>query len=224
MPLQYRKTLTVSAASAAAVAASQTPAGAGNLTLTASTVTLPNGGQRPSITSAGSDISNRTFTFYGTDRAGNSMSMAMTGPGAGLRVILPATMLTITRVAISGVAAGAITVGYAAQADLNPLPLDTRADPTNVSLTIQSFTGAGTPAATVRFTQSNVQDTDASMAPPTYNLGDVVWFNHATLVAQTAAATGSFDKPVNAVSLFLDGNDQAASVAFIVLQGTSGVS
>lgn len=225
MTVQYRKTLTVSAASANAVATSQTPAGAGNLTLTSATVTLPNGGQRPSVTSAGADISNRTFTFTGTDRAGNPMSMSMTGPGAGLRVILPATMATITNVAISGVAAGAITVGYAAQADLNPLPLDTRSTPTNISLTLQGFTGAGTPAATVRFTQSVVQDVvGLSGSRSTYNLGTVVWFNHATLVAQTAAATGNFDKPVAATSVFLDGNDQAASVDFIVLQGTSGIS
>lgn len=221
MPLQYRKTLTVSAASANAVATSQTPSGAGNLTLTSSTVTLPNGGQRPSVTSAGADISNRTLTFYGTDRAGNTMSMTMTGPGAGLRVVLPVTMATITRAAISGAAAGAITVGYAAQADLNPLPLDTRSDPTDVSLTLQSFTGAGTPAATVRFTQSEVQQTEPNT---TYDPAALVWFNHATLVAQTAAATGNFDKPVNAVSVFLDGNDLAATVDFIVLQGTSGVS
>lgn len=221
MPLQYRKTLTVSAASANAVATSQTPSAAGNLTLTSSTVTLPNGGQRPSVTSAGSDISNRTLTFYGTDRAGNTMSMAMTGPGAGLRVVLPATMATINRVAISGLAAGAITVGYAAQADTSPLPLDTRSDPTNVSLTIQGFTGGGTPAATVRFTQSRVQQTEPNTA---FDPAALVWFNHATLAAQTAAATGNFDKPVVATSLFLDGNDQAASVDFIVIQGTSGVS
>ena len=220
MPLQYRKTLTVSAASAAAVASSQTPSGAGNLTLTSSTVTLPNGGQRPSITSGGADISNRTFTFTGTDRSGNAMSMSMTGPGAGLRVVLPATMATITNVAISGAAAGAITVGYAAQADLNPLPLSRNADPTNVSLTLQSFTGSGTPAATVRFTQSRVffdaQDATA------YNLGTVVWFNHPTLVSQTSAATGGIDRPVVAVSCFLDGNDQAATVDFIVIQSQSG--
>lgn len=227
MTVQYRKTLTVSAASANAVATSQTPSGAGNLTLTSATVTLPNGGQRPSITSAGSNIANRTFTFTGKDRAGNAMTMSMTGPGAGLTVVLPATMSEISNVAISGAAAGAITVGYAAQADLNPLPLDTRSSPTDISLTLQNFTGAGTPAATVRFTQDRVQDTSGYVgagATPAYNLGNVIWFNHATLVAQTAAGTGNYNKPVVATSVFLDGNAQAASVDFIVLQGTTGIS
>lgn len=231
MTVQYRKTLTVSAASANAVATSQTPSGAGNLTLTSATVTLPNGGQRPSVTSAGGDISNRTFAFTGTDRAGNPMTMSMTGPGAGLTVVLPATMATITNVAISDAAASAITVGYAAQADLNPLPLDTRSSPTDISLTLQNFTGAGTPAATVRFTQDPVQGLSGFNAgfnspglAPAYNLGNLIWFNHATLVAQTAAATGSYDKPVVATSVFLDGNAQAASVDFIVLQGTTGIS
>lgn len=215
MAIRFRKTVTVSAANANFVATSQTPGAAGNLTLTSSTVTLPNDGQRPSVTSAGADISTRTFTFYGTDGNGNSMSMAMTGPGAGLRVVLPATMKTITRVAISGAAAGAITVGYAAQADTNPIPLDTTQMATNVSLTIQNFTGSGTPAVTARFTQSNIYSTS-------YNLGDVIWFNHATLVSQTAAVTGNIDYPVVACSFFLDGNLQAATVDVILTQGTSG--
>jgi len=220
MPLQYRKTVTVSAASAAAVAASQTPGAAGNLTLTSSTVTLPNQGQRPSVTSAGADISNRTFTFTGFDYSGNAFRLAMTGPGAGLTVVLPATMYQITNVAISGAAAGAITVGYAAQADLAPLPLDRFADPTNVCLTLQNFTGAGTPAATVRFTQSrvfyNAQDTTS------FNAGTLVWFSHPTMASQTANATGGIDRPVVAVSCFLDGNSQAATVDFIVIQSQSG--
>jgi hypothetical protein len=217
MPLQYRKTLTVSAANTTAVAAAQTRVGAGNLTLASATVTLPNGGQRPSLTSTG-NLSAVTFTFTGTDRAGNPMSMSMAGPNNNT-VVLPATMATITQLASSGTVGTNTSAGYAARADLNPLPLDLRSSPTDVSLTIQGFTGAGTPAATVRFTQDNVQKFDGS-----YNLGSVVWFNHATLVAQTAAATGNFDKPVVACSLFLDGNDQAASVDFIVLQGTTGVS
>ncbi len=223
MTVQYRKTLTVSAASATAIAGSQTPGAAGNLTLASSTVTLPNAGQRPKVISAGADISNRTFTFTGTDSNGTAMTKSMTGPGAGLTVILPATMLTVTNVAISGAAAGAITVGYAAQDDLMPLPLDTRSDPTNVSLALQNFTGAGTPQATVRFTQDPIFALNA-FGNSTFNLGTLVWFNHATLAAQTAAATGSFDKPVVACSVFLDGISGAATVDFIVIQGTSGVS
>lgn len=216
MPLQYRKTLTVSAANTTAVAAAQTRVGAGNITLASSTVTLPNGGQRPSLTSTG-NISAVTFTFTGTDRAGNAMSMAMAGPNNNT-VILPATMATITQLATSGTVGTNTSAGYADQADTNPLPLDTIYDPTNVSLTLQNFTGSGTPEATVRFTQNNVQAFDG-----TYNLGTVIWFNHATLVAQTAAATGNFDKPVVACGLFLDGSGAAATVDFIVIQG-QGVS
>lgn len=211
MPLQYRKTLTVSAADTNDVAALQTLGGAGNMTLTSSTVTLPNGGQRPSLTSTG-NISARTFTFTGTDRAGNAMSMSMAGPNNNT-VILPATMATITQIAVDGAVGTNTSAGYADQADTNPLPLDTIYDPTNVSLTLQNFTGSGTPEATVRFTQDNVQAFDGS-----YNLGDTIWFNHATLVAQTVPATGNFDKPVVACGLFLDGSGAAASVDFIVIQ------
>lgn len=209
MPLQYRKTLTVSAASTTAVAAAQTLVGAGNMTLASSTVTLPNGGQRPQLTSTG-NISAVTFTWYGTDRLGNAMSMSMAGPNNNT-VILPATMATVTRVAADGAVGTNTSAGYAAQADLAPLPLDLSSDATNVSLTAIIVSGAGTPSYTVRFTQSNVQDA-------TLNPGAYVWFNHASLVAQTASATGNFAYPVVATSLFLDGVSGAASADFIVIQ------
>lgn len=205
MPLQYRKTIVVSAASTTAVAASQTPGAAGNLSLTSATVTLPNGGQRPEIVST-SDISNRTFTFTGTDRIGNPMTATLTGPN-NATVILPFTMATITNIAISGAAAGALTVGYAAQADLAPLPLDIYPSPTNVSLTCEIVSGS--PTYTVYFTQDNVQDA-------TLNPGSYVWIAHATLVSQTATATGNFSAPVVATSLFVSG---ASTMTFIVLQG-----
>src|SRR5688572_24398910 len=109
MTLQYRKTLTVSAEDTTAVAAGQTRVGAGNLTLTSDTVTLPNGGQRPSLTSTG-NLSAVTFTFTGTDRAGNLMSMSMAGPNNNT-VVLPATMLTITQLASSGTVGTSTSAG-----------------------------------------------------------------------------------------------------------------
>lgn len=208
MPLQYRKTLTVSAASTTAVAALQAPAAAGTLTL--ANGTLPNGGQRPTLT-ATTDLSARTFTFVGTDRIGNAVTTTLAGPNNNT-VTLPMTLATITSIAYTGGTMGAATIsaGYAAQADLAPLPLDLSSDATNVSLTCVIVSGASTPAYTVRFTQSNVQD--ATLSPASY-----VWFNHSSLVAQTASATGNFAAPVVAVSVFLDGGG-AASVDFVVIQ------
>jgi hypothetical protein len=214
MALQYSGTLKVSAANTTAVAALQTLVGAGNLTLASSTVTLPNGGQRPSLTcSGGLNLSGVTFTFTGTDRAGNAMTMSMAGPN-NTTVVLPATMGTITNIASSGaVAATGVSAGYAAQADTNPLPLDTRSDPTNVSITLKNFTGSATPQATVRFTQDPVFTFDG-----TFNSGNLIWFNHATLVAQTAAGTGNFAFPVVAAGVFLDGEGSAATVDYVFLQ------
>lgn len=212
MPLQYRKTLTVSAANTTAVAAAQTLGDAGNMTLVSSPVTLPNGGQRPSLTSTG-NISGVTFTFTGTDRIGNAISKSMAGPNNNT-VVLPATFATITQVAADGAVGTNTSAGYAAQADLSPLPLDLSSDPANVSVAVQNLSGSATPAYTVRYTQSNVQD--ASLNP-----GDYVWTNHASLVAQTADASGNFAWPVVAVSLFLDGQGSAASADFVVLQSVN---
>lgn len=206
MALVYRKTLTVSAASTNGVATTQTPSGAGDLTLVSATVTLANTGQRPEIVTL-ADLSNRTFTFYGTEvGTGRSMVYSMAGPNATTG-IAGISFATITRVAISGAAAGALTVGWAAQADTQPFPLDLIYAPTDVS-----FAGiivSGSPTFTVRFTMDDVQDQTADP-------GSRVWFNHPSVTAQTSNATGNFGKPVTACSLYVS----AASVMnFIILQG-----
>lgn len=101
------------AAAATAVAASQTPGGAGILTING---TLASGGvatfdigRRVSIASAAND-SNHTFTITGTDRRGNPQSESLTGPNTGA-VSSVLDYLTVTQVAISAAATGAITVG-----------------------------------------------------------------------------------------------------------------
>ena len=95
------------------VCTSQTPASAGNLTINGAQAS----GGVASFTAArqitiasSSDISNRTFTITGTDAAGNAQVETITGPN-NATVTTTGYFKTITQIAISGAAAGALTVG-----------------------------------------------------------------------------------------------------------------
>lgn len=100
--------------SATKVAGSQTPAGAGNLTLAANTVAL-NPDQYVYITTA-ADETAVTFTVYGTDRNGTSVVESIAGVDTDV-VSSTKKWAVITRIAVDGATAGAITVGaYSAAA------------------------------------------------------------------------------------------------------------
>lgn len=103
--------ITIAAGDPDGISLSQTPTAA--LTITGAFAT---GGvatlsppQRVSITST-SDISNRTFTIVGTDRYGNAQTEVLTGPN-NTTVYTLADFATVTSITISGLAAGALTVG-----------------------------------------------------------------------------------------------------------------
>lgn len=106
-------TVTLAAASANNIALSQTPAGAGNLTLSGSTVS--NGvatldAQRQVIvTSAGNDTT-KTFTVYGTNASNVPIQQSIAGGNAGA-VATSLSFLTVTRVAVSAATASTVTVG-----------------------------------------------------------------------------------------------------------------
>jgi len=100
--------ISIPAADADYVATTQTPVGAGNLTLTSSTVTL-SPAQKISITSDGNE-SARTFVVTGTTIDGAAQTENFTGPNAtttnGTKYFA-----TVTNVSISGAGTGNITVG-----------------------------------------------------------------------------------------------------------------
>ncbi len=206
MAFGYRRTLTVSAASTNGVATTQTPLGAGNLTLASTTVTLPNSGQRPQIVTL-ADLSALTFTFYGTLPLTNvAASYAMTGPNATTK-IAGITFATITRVAISGAAGGALTVGWAAQADTGPLAMDLRMNPTDIGF--GCIVDSGAPTYTAQFTLDDIYASD-------YNPATAKWWDHPIVAAQTADNTGNFGKPISACRLYMTG---AGTMRFQVWQG-----
>ena len=69
-------------------------------------------GKRPSIISAGSDESGKTFTVIGTDMSGNAQTEVITGPAANATVIGLKTFQTISSITPSADTSGSITLGF----------------------------------------------------------------------------------------------------------------
>lgn len=110
-------------ADADGIAQSQTPAGAGNLTINGAGVMADDGSasfyigkvrllpaRRVTVTTA-ADESAKTITVYGTDRSGNAIEETLTGPNTTTGTTNK-VFGSVSRVAISAAAAGAITVGW----------------------------------------------------------------------------------------------------------------
>ena len=69
-------------------------------------------GKRPSIISAGSDESGKTFTVIGTDMSGNAQTEVIAGPAANATVIGLKTFQTISSITPSADTSGSITLGF----------------------------------------------------------------------------------------------------------------
>lgn len=210
MGVVYRKTLTVSAASATGVAAAQTVGvGGGNLTLTSSTVTLPNTGQRPELVSV-ADLSGVNVTLYGTTYHGRTITYTTVGPNGTL--VIPWTFYTITRIAVSATTgANTISAGWAAQADLPMIPADYRYNPSDISFSC--VISSGSPTYTARFTMDDPQDS-------TLDATSFKWFDHPIVASQTADNTGNYGKPITASSLYVNG---ASTMKYVSIQGVGAI-
>jgi hypothetical protein len=108
------------------VCKAQTTAGAGNLVINGD---LASGGvatfgeqQRVTLYSA-ADLRALTFTVYGTTKAGDTISEAITGPNAGT-VTATANFKTTTRVAVSGAVGTNVTVGISNALETGWMSLD----------------------------------------------------------------------------------------------------
>jgi hypothetical protein len=172
-------------ASANNIALSQTPGAAGSLTLNGSTVS---GGvatldvARQVLLTTTDNESANTFTFYGTDWAGNSISETMTGPNntTGTTVL---SYKTITKITTSGAAGAALTVGTTTTASSPWIRLDEWGLP-NVSKQCD-VTG------TVNYTVEQSMD-DPNAFANAVNPNAMTWVNDPDLqfVGATAAALG----------------------------------
>lgn len=190
-PKQF--TMTLVTPSATNICASQTPGGAGNLTING---TLASGGAVAMSDGylltivSGADISNRTLTVTGTDADGQAQTETITGPNV-TTVTGTKYFKTVSQIAISGAAAGALTVGTSDAAVLKTVPVSNRFHYSEVIGLMVDVTG--TANYTVQYTMQDVQN---SAQPST-----LTWLSHDTMVAATADAGGNFVVPISALRM-----------------------
>ena len=172
------------------IAASQTPGGAGNLTIAGA---LASGG---TVTLAhahlvtiwgGSDESGKTFTVYGADSRGLSISEAVTGPNNST-VSTTLYFKTITRIAVNAATAGAVIAGVNGLSVGPWLPQNRGMDDFELSASVDI---SGTMTADVQHTLNNVQNANEALSIGT----------HGSLASLTADADGNYDFPVCAIRL-----------------------
>lgn len=218
--LRFTSTVTSNAASSNSVATSQTPSGSGNLTLTSSSVSFGTSSAQYVTIISGSNISNRTLTVTGTNIYDQTFSQALTGPN-NATVTSTLAFKTVTNVAISGSAAGALTVGNSAYAEGLMYVADPAANP--FSIGFGTIITSGSPTWTVQHTFDSVMTnantggfTGPNTTAYTYSSTSNTWFNHPIVAAVTANSDGNYAFPVTAIKLTLSA---AGAVKVILMQG-----
>ena len=164
---------------------SQTPAVAGNLTLTATAATGWTNGHLITFTSVG-DISARVFTIYGTDSDGLSITDTVTG--VNTTGTTTKYFKTVTRVAVDALCAFALTVGnntLTASAIIIP---DVHISPFQIGAQLEF---SGTATAKLQYSINNPDSISK------------VWFDDAVITGKSAsyynqftALSGVFNPPV----------------------------
>ena len=115
MPRLHKIDIDPVAVDADGICASQTPSGAGNLLLNGALTsggvyTSADGGARQMSFTSASDETGDTYTVTGTDADGRAQTEAVTGPSS-TTVESTKYFLTVTQIATSGAATGALTFG-----------------------------------------------------------------------------------------------------------------
>jgi hypothetical protein len=198
-------TRTLATADADGIAQAQQLVGAGSLTLNGalvvSGVAQLTQQRKVGISSTG-NLSSVTFTVYGTNEAGISISESLAGPNNNT-VSTTLDFLTVTQVAASGAVATDVTVGTTGVGASAPIPLDLYLDPFNVSLFIDV---TGTVDVTAQYTGDN--DVLTSVGPFT-------WFNHTDLTNETSDSVGTIISPVTAVRLVTNSGTGTAELTVL---------
>ncbi len=123
-------TLTADVLDRDGISIAETMSGAGDMAITGdlaaggvATLDIP---RHIGIYAAGNEAA-KTFTVYGTDRNGNSISEAITGPNAGT-VNGSKNFKTVTQIAVSAATAGNVEVGTTNEFDSQIVPVNSYAD------------------------------------------------------------------------------------------------
>ena len=196
------------------ISTSQTPGGAGNLTITGAlasggvaTLTPLTGMQERQvrIACAGAD-SGRTFTVYGTNGQGLSISEAVAG-SAGSTSVTTSYFQTVTRVAVDAGTAGAVTVGTNGVGASQPWMPDNWSNPISISLSLEV---SGTINCTVQYTYDDVYISTG--------YGALTWYSHGTIVNKAANTDSTIAAPVTAVRLKQNSFTNPGSAGLVVVQ------
>lgn len=213
--MEYRKTIVVAATDADGIAVAQTLGAAGPLTLTSDPVVIGDGvGQMVTITTV-DDETGVNFTFTGTGPGGYPLEITVAGPNNTTADV--GVFETITSIVADDATTNDVSSGWVEDGISAALPLDIYNNPFSCSLAVIVVDGA--PSYTVEFTLDPVQDPAqlANTGGPIHSVISANWLTHATLVGQTASATGNFYMPVVATRLNVEG---AGELEFVVLQAT----
>jgi len=135
------------------------------------------------------DESARTYTVYGTNGQGNSISETVAGTASTATTVN--FYKTVTRIAVDAANAGAMTVGTNGVCASAPLMMDTSLNPGNFSLQVGPFTG--TINVTVQYTLQSIFNTNA--------YGTLIWNNISSLTSKASNTDGTVAFPVSAFRL-----------------------
>lgn len=187
------------------VCASQTPGGAGNLTINGALTsggvyTSSDGGARQLSFTSASDESGDTYTVTGTDADGKAQTETVTGPNA-TTVESAKYFLTVTQIATSGAATGALTVGVVDELASATYRLDSLAS----APALGQLDVTGTIDVTVQ----------VSLADPTDTFADqnaIPWISSTNLAGKTADAIGALDHGATMARVLVNSFSSGAEV------------
>lgn len=194
------------------ISTTQTPAAGGVQSLTI-TGTLASGGtvtftQPQHVTVyGGSNESGRVFTVTGTDRYGNVMTEAITGPNA-TTVAGAKNFATVTGVTTDDNTVGAVEVGVDGTCESQWYVLNYRGDNFNVGI---GCTLTATATYAVQHTFNNVLATGFVEA-------DATAYTHSTLTGETSKQDGNYTNPPTACRLAITAHT-SGTVTMIVVHG-----
>ena len=167
--------------------------------------------QHVAIYSAGDDTGD-TITVTGEDRAGNSLTDAITGANAGTSTTQDQNFGRVDRLTQSGASAGAVEAGIDGKCESQWFVLNYRGNDFNVGIGVDVISGTLT---------YEVQHTWTNILAQTYTAGDETVFQHDTINAKTADFDGNYANPPVATRLAITAFT-SGSVTMNVTQSGSG--
>jgi hypothetical protein len=213
------------AASTTAVCSAQTTAGAGALTIDGSlidTASLSQGVRRAwlsptnysfqrtvSLTSAG-NASGVTFTIVGQDCYGRAVSESIAGPNI-TTVYTTNLFALVTSVTVGGALAAATSIGTGTTGSSLPFRTNYFNAPANFAL-------YGELTATLNWTVQDTPDDVETLMSNTANAQSVLtWFNHTTLVNQTASASSNYAFPARWIRVLINSSSAGGALVFTIV-------